>query len=439
MDTRDHYKQYFTSRNGAAPQWLRPLRTVGLERFVALGFPTPRLEEWKYTNVAPIARVPFRLAAATALSAAATQAVAGLRPGTGRELVFVNGRYVPALSAPGASLRGLTIDSLAAVAAREPARVEPHLGGFDSDESDAFVALNTAFMEDGAVILVDKGVTVDEPIHLLFVSLPTTDGAQFSCPRNLIVAGESSHITVIESYVGATVGQYLTNAVTEVAVGANAGVAHYKVQREDEAAFHVGRVAARQAADSRFNSLSISLGAALARTDIGSVLGAEGGDCRLDGLYMAGGAQHVDHHTTIDHQRPHCSSRELYKGVLDGRATGVFNGKVYVRPDAQKSDAQQMNKNLLLSETAVVNTKPQLEIFADDVKCSHGATIGRLDDDALFYLRARGIDAATARTLLVYAFANELITRVPVESVRTQLDATVRDRLQHGAANEVGA
>jgi Fe-S cluster assembly protein SufD len=245
----------------------------------------------------------------------------------------------------------------------------------------------------------------------------------------LIVAGEASEATVIESYASADDATSFTNAVSEIVVGPHASVTHYKLQQEGARAFHIATIEARQGTGSRFASHAISLGALLSRTDINTTMEAEGTTCTFDGLYLAGGDQHVDHHTSIDHRRPHGTSRELYKGILDGRATGVFNGKVFVRPRAQKSDAQQMNKNLLLSDDAVINTKPQLEIFADDVKCSHGATIGRLSDDALFYLRARGIDAPTARQVLIYAFANELIERIGVAPLRERLGRALRRRL----------
>jgi Fe-S cluster assembly protein SufD len=253
------------------------------------------------------------------------------------------------------------------------------------------------------------------------------------------VTDEGSRATVVERYLGLSATPSLTNAVTEIVLSTDAALDHFLVQQQGEAAFHIGTVTATQQGASRFSSLSIALGGVLVRSDVSTALAAPGSECQLDGLYMARDAQHVDHHTTIDHQQPHCSSRELYKGVLDGRSTGVFNGKVFVRPNAQQSDARQMNKNLLLSENAVINTKPQLEIFADDVKCTHGATIGRLDEDALFYLESRGIDPAAARDVLVYAFANELIAHVPIAPIREQLAGAVRQRLGRSLTDEVSA
>lgn len=427
-DPRDHYRSQAVTLDGTAPEWLRRLRARGLARFLDLGFPTPRLEDWKYTDVAPLAEVPFRHAAVLAPTPALARAVAAARLGAARELVFANGRFVPELSSPTVAADDLVVTTLAAAVQEHPERVAEHLGACAGEEGHAFTALNQAFLHEGAFVWLGPGTQVTQPLHLLFISTAAQDA--LACPRTLVVAGESSGATIVETYLGEGAARSFTNAVTEVAVGPNAAVRHIRIQEESEAAFHIGAVLARQEASSRFTSLSIAMGGALARIDVGTCMNAPGAECRLDGLYMTGGQQHIDHHTTIDHRSPRCSSRELYKGVLDGRSTAVFNGKVFVRPGAQKSDAQQVNKNLLLSETAEVNTKPQLEIFNDDVKCSHGATIGRLDNDALFYLRARGIDREEARSLLVYGFANELITRAPIAPVRQRLERTLRRRLR---------
>lgn len=432
MRERERYRSLFQQLNGAAPVWVRRVREAGIARFAEVGFPTTRMEEWRYTSVAPIARVPFALPA----RAPAGERVAALAerfggPSGAHTLVFVNGRHAPELSAGGAPAGGLRVGSLATALETEAALIEPHLARYASPAQQSFTALNTAFIEDGAFVHVPRGTRVDEPIHLLFISTAAAHPTM-SCPRTLIVVDERSQAAVIESYVGAAGETYLTNAVTEVALGPNATLAHYKLQQESQQAFHVATIQTRQDTASRFESCSISLGGALVRTDINAVLDADGCACNLDGLYVVGGTQHVDHHTSIDHQRPHGTSRELYKGILDGRSTGVFNGKVYVRPNAQKSDAQQANKNLLLSEHAVMNTKPQLEIFADDVKCSHGATIGRLDEDALFYLRARGVGVNEARELLTYAFASEIVNRIRLEPIRAPLEQLFWARLRGG-------
>src|SRR5262249_887706 len=273
---------------------------------------------------------------------------------------------------------------------------EPHLARHARFQTNAFTALNTAFIRDGACVLVPKGKTLTEPIHLLFVSSTFGEGA-VAHPRNLIVVGPSSQITLVEEYVALDESVYFSNAVTEVVAGENAVIDHYKVQRESREAFHIATVQVHQERSSNFSCHSIGLGGGLARTDINVMLDGEGCECVLNGLYLATGHQLIDNHTRIDHAKPHCTSHELYKGILDGKGRGVFNGKIYVHQDAQKTDAKQTNQTLLLSDDAVINTKPQLEIFADDVKCTHGATVGQLDDNAIFYLRSRGIDAAAAR------------------------------------------
>lgn len=423
-DTVDHLAAA-RGLDGAVPGYVRALRQRGAERFAALGLPTPRLEDWKYTNLAPLARQAFALAEPGVSAAAATTADA-LRLGDGIELVFVNGHLVPELSCLAELPGGAIATSLADAMIRHTEIVAPMLGTLATPEADGLAALNAAFVTDGAFVYLPDGVTLETPIHCLFVShangTPTV-----SHPRTLIVAGAGSRATVIEQHVGT--GSYWTNAVTEIALGAGAALTHHKVQRESATAFHRATINAAQAADSQLNSHAVSLGGVLARADIATRFDAPGAGCSFDGLYLAGDAQHVDHHTTIDHRQPRGTSRELYKGILSGRASGVFNGKVFVRPDAQQTDAQQMNQNLLLSDDAQIDTKPQLEIFADDVKCSHGATIGQLDDDAIFYLRARGIDADAARHMLIVAFANELVQRVDVAPLRQQLDAALAERL----------
>ena len=432
MSALDAHLENFRRLDGHAPGTLRALRERALARFTELGFPTIRLEDWKYTNVAPLAERAFHLAderAPRGVEALAQRA----RLGTGIELVFVNGRYAEALSSVGRLPSGAVIGSLDSALQRRPELVEPHLGRYAPFDQapESLTALNTAFIRDGAFVYVPVGTAIDAPIHCLFLSLPA-DGPIVAHPRNLIVAGEGSRVTVVEQYVGERT--YWTNAVTEAVVAAGAQLTHYKVQRESADAFHVGSVAVEQAGESTYHSHAVSLGAVLARTDIATRLDAPGAACTFDGLYVATAAQHVDHHTTIDHRQPRGTSRELYKGILAERATGVFNGKVFVRPHAQQSDAEQMNKNLLLSDDAQIETKPQLEIFADDVKCSHGATIGQLDDDAIFYLRARGIDAAAARQMLIFAFANELVARIDVAPLRALLTSEIESRLQGEAA-----
>jgi Fe-S cluster assembly protein SufD len=431
MNAIDSYLSSFERVNGSVPAWLTRLRRDAIQRFADQGFPTTRLEDWKYTDVTPIAKLPFHVA--TALPARGDrEVVEAARFGTGSRLVFVNGRYLPELSSTDALPGGARVISLGRVLAHEPGLIEAHLARY-ANAGHGFTALNTAFIQDGAVVYLPQGAVVPEVIHLLFISQPA-DGPVVSHPRILIVAGDDSQATVVETYIGGGTGTYFTNAVTEIVLGANADIAHYKLQCESEQAFHVATIEARQGPGSRLRSYAVSLGGALARSDINTLLDAEDCACSLDGLYMVAGTQHMDHHTSIDHRRSRCTSRQLYKGVLDGKSSGVFNGKVYVRPHAQQSDAGQVNKNLLLSDDATIDTKPQLEIFADDVKCSHGATIGRLDDEALFYLRSRGIDAAAARSLLIRAFANELVGRMPSAPVGAQVERLVWSRF-HGTAS----
>ena len=427
-------------KNGwtGGPSWVHQIRKAAISGFAELGFPTTQHEEWKYTSVAPIVKAPFRPAddepdgltkESLSLHTLGQAACA--------QLVFVNGRYSPALSSIGSLPEGVKAGSLATALSADPAAVEPHLARHASYQGHPFVALNTAFIQDGAFVSIPKGRVVEKPIHMLFVSTPSFGSAHdrrgkaiVSHPRNLILAGDDSQAMIVESYIGLNNALYFTNVVTEIVAGENAVVAHYKLQRESEEAFHISTVQASLNHSSNFSSHSIDLGGALVRNDVNAVLDGKGIECTLDGLYMVAGRQHVDNHTRIDHVKPHCSSRELYKGVLGGRSKGVFNGKIYVHKDAQKTDAKQTNKNLLLSEDAVINTKPQLEIYADDVKCTHGTTIGQLDQEAIFYLRSRGIDLEAARGLLTYAFASEMIGRIKVEPVRAQLEHLLLARLQ---------
>jgi Fe-S cluster assembly protein SufD len=398
--------------------WLSSLRLAAMARFAKMGFPTTRDEQWKYTSVAPITRTAFAHARGSDGLPIPEGTLAALRlSGPGPQAVFVNGRHAPSLSQPGRPAPGVEVRSLGEVLRKQPERVEPYLGRLTEEGANAFAALNTAFLEDGAAVFLSPGAVAAEPIHLVFLS--TSPGAaRVSYPRTLIVAGPGSRARIVESYGGPSGEVYFTNAVTEVVAGENAGVEHYKLQEEGEAAFHVATLAVRQERASRFSNTQIALGAALFRQDIATVFGGEGGECVLNGLFVGDRAQHTDTHTRIDHAAPHCVSRELYRGILDGRARGVFHGLILVRRGAQKTDAYQTNRNLLLSREALVNSTPQLEILADDVKCKHGSTTGQLDPGALFYLRSRGIGEAAARSLLTYAFASEVLQGIPLENLR---------------------
>jgi Fe-S cluster assembly protein SufD len=397
-------------------------RKAAIARFAELGFPTLRDEEWQFTNLAPLTKIPFELAGTARDVPEADEverATFSLREG--HRLAFVNGRYVRELSSLRPLPEGVYVGSLAAALGNRSESVEPYLARYADYRGHALTALNTAFLRDGAFVHIARGKVVTEPIHLVFLSTAPGEPT-VSHPRTLIVADVNSQATLIESYVGLREEIYFTNAVSEVYLGENAVIDHYKVTRESREGFHIATLQVQQERSSNFSSHSITLDGGLVRNDVNAVLGAEGSECTLNGLYLAAGRQLVDNHTRIDHAKPHCASHELYKGILDGKAHGVFNGKIFVHQDAQKTDAKQTNKTLLLSEDAVINTKPQLEIYADDVKCTHGATIGQLAEEAIFYLRSRGIGRAEARSLLTYAFANDIVSRIKVAPVRANLE-----------------
>ena len=430
------FEDFAANGGGGGPSWLLPLRRAAIDRFAALGYPTPKNEDWHFTSVTPIAEGSFR-AAAPARSVRLT--AAAIEPFTfGRadwiRLVFVNGRFDRALSSGVERPRGVRVTDLATAWREQPDVLERHVGKVADFQRTAFTALNTAFMRDGAVIQFAPDVELEMPVHLVFVSTPDAAGAA-SHVRTLIVAGHHAKGTVIESYVSLDGAKgYFTNAVTEAVLGEGATLAHVKLQSESERAFHVGTLQAHQGRDSHLVSFSFAAGGELARTNIYTLLGGEGSGATLHGLYLLDGEQHVDQQTRIEHASPNTFSREVYKGILDGASHGVFNGQVFVRPEAQKTDGKQENNNLLLSAQARVDTKPQLEIFADDVKCTHGATVGRLDELALFYMKSRGIGADQARKLLTYAFAAGVIEAVGVPEVRAELEALTLRRFTGAAA-----
>ncbi|NWG13925.1 MAG: Fe-S cluster assembly protein SufD [Acidobacteria bacterium] len=431
----EEYSSFEKSDGFRRHAWLRPLREAALSSFKRLGFPTTRNEEWRHTNVAPIANSSFRLPAFDF----DRHKVPELANFTFSEteccqLIFINGIFSQELSSAKCLPRGGRMKSLAAALETEKEIVAPWLASLASHEHNAFTALNTAFLSDGAFVYLPPGTVLSEVLHLVFVS--TTNGHAIAChPRNLIVIGDRCQAGIVESYAGLDGGRYLTNAVTEIVLGSGAQLDHYKLQRESEEAFHMATLQVLQDRDSHFTSHSISLGGTLTRNDANVVMNAEGAECHLNGLYATRGRQHIDNHTCIDHARPHCDSRELYKGILDDRSSAVFNGRIIVRKDAQKSNAKQTNRNLLLSEEAVVNAKPQLEIFADDVKCTHGATIGHLDEEELFYTRSRGIGLEAARTLLTYAFASDILNSLKFKPIQCQIDLVLLSRLSRSRSS----
>jgi len=401
---------------------LASIRQDAARRFAELGFPSTRDEEWRFTNVSPISRTQFSAAPPDLSAWGEGQLERRLAPYEGGpRLVFINSRYSPELSSLKLP-RGIRATPL-----REAnGAVAEHLASYADYQDHAFVAYNTANFEDGACIEIPKGTVVEEPIHLVFLATGG-DVPVISHPRNLVVIGPGSQATVVESYIGHG-AKYFTNAVTEIVAGDHSVVDHYKLQEEDERSFHVATLQVQLGRDANFSTHSISLGGGLVRNDINAVL-AEGTEATVNGLYLPSGNQHVDNHTMIDHARPHGTSHELYKGILSGASAAVFNGKIIVRPGAQKTDAKQTNKNLVLSEDATINTKPELQIHADDVRCTHGATIGQLDQEAVFYLQSRGIGKEQARDLLTYAFARDVIDRIKVEPLRARLEKLVLERL----------
>lgn len=412
------------------PDWLEPLRRAGAERFAAVGFPGPRDEEWRFTPIGPIAQTSWVPAAPAADEPAAGRlAPFGFGHPEWSTLVFVNGWYSEALSWVGPLPEGVRIASLAEALRAGDSLLRSHLGGHAPVQGSPFTALNAARFRDGGYVVVPSGVALTHPVHLVFVTTPDAAGMAIH-PRTLILVGRESRAAVIESYVTLAPEQtYWTNPVTEVAVGAGSWVEHSRIQRESELAYHVGLTHVDQERDSHYRSFTMAMGAALARHNLHVRLNDENVETLMYGLYLTRGEQVADNHTAIYHDRPNCRSWEVYKGVLDGRSRAVFNGKVFVQPEAQKTDAKQTNRNLLLSDGAKVDTKPQLEIFADDVKCTHGATVGRLDDLARFYARSRGIPMLAAERLLTYAFAAEVIEEVALEPVRRELERLVRERL----------
>ena len=435
--------QLESRRNGFEPAWLKAHRHAALQRVSTRGFPTVRDEAWKYTPVGRILSVAFEPAEARAspgLSSAAIDQLAGDLGGA--RLVFVNGHFSPQCSSLATLPQGVKVKSLASVLAKEGAALEALVSRPFAEQTHAFTALNAACAEDGAFVQIPANMVIDAPIHLVFLTNP---GADFpaapivSHPRSLVLAGPGSRVTIVETYVGTVDEVTLTNAVTEVVLEDGAAVEHYKVQNETAAAFHIALLDVRQERDTQFTTHSVALGALLARHEVTVRLQGPGAKTTLNGLYMPQNEQHLDNPTTIDHVAPECTSRELYKGVVDGRGRGVFDGRIIVRPGAMKTDSSQSNKNLLLSESARVNSRPQLEILADDVKCAHGSTVGQLNEEALFYLRTRGFPQLAARDLLTYAFVGEMLDLIRLQPLRSHVEKLVALRLPAGGMGRVAA
>jgi Fe-S cluster assembly protein SufD len=421
-----HWQQAFASRAATTESAaFAPQREAAMAAFTAAGFPTPALEDWHYTSLAGIAQTPFVLGAdfnATSVADLAPYTLNAEWP----TIVLLNGSYSPALSSVEALSAGVRVLDLGRAWREMPERLAATIGSIASSEH-AMTALNTGLMRDGVVVLLDRNAVCETPIHVLHVA--DAGAAKVAAfPRTLIVAEQHAQATVVESFIGLADVQYFTNHVAEVTLAAGANVTLLKLQREGKHATHVSTTEVHQARDSHFQHFSLAMGASLSRTNVYTALNGENCGSTLNGLYLGDGTQHMDHQTRIEHAQPNCFSRELYKGVLDGEAHAVFNGKVYVHAIAQKTDGKQSNHTLLLSDGAHIDTKPQLEIFADDVKCTHGATVGQLDKTGLFYMKSRGVSAEQARKLMTYAFAADVLETIEHETIRVALEQLTLER-----------
>ena len=428
----ERYLESFTAfakqSTGLNLPWLRKLREDAFARFCETGFPTTHDEDWRFTSVAAIARTPFSLPG---------QYVAGLsdsdlKPwrveGAAVQLVFVDGEFVRALSVFGALPVGVAVSGLKEEIERRTPALEAHFGRYLAIQRDAFCALNTAFAEDGAFVHIDRGVALEAPIHLLFISTAASTPRMIH-PRNLLIFEQESQATVVEDYVSMGGGTVLCNTATELIAGESSTVAHFMIERESLDAYNISTLRIQQERSANVASHSLLLGGGLVRNNVHPVLAGEGGECLINGLFVGEGRQHLDNYMHVEHASPHCSSRQFYNGILDGHAHGVFHGRIVVHKDAQKTDAKQTNRNLLLSDDAQIDTKPQLEIYADDVKCTHGATIGQIEENALFYLRSRGIDEMSARRLLLQAFAGECLERMKAGVAHAHAERLIHEHL----------
>ena len=426
----ENYTEFAKQAPGAGLTWLRRVREDAFARFCETGFPTVKDEDWRFTNVAAITKTHFRMTSPhEKLRGAGTGTAVFDIPRTASQAVFLNGRFAPHLSSLQHAPKGLTVASLSEQIERHPETLERHLARYADTRRDPFCALNTAFLGDGAYVHVARGVAVDEPIFLLYITTHE-DGATMTHPRNLIVAEAESQVAVVEEYV--SVGPEsiaFSNAVTELIAGESATVQHYLIEREHLKAYNVQTLRIEQGRSANVASHSLLLGGGLVRNNVHPVLAGEGGECLINGLFLGTGHQHLDNFMHVEHASPHCGSRQFYNGILDGQAHGVFHGRIVVHPNAQKTDAKQTNRNLLLSDDAQIDTKPQLEIYADDVKCTHGATIGQIEESALFYLRSRGISEAEARKLLLLAFAEECVERMHSQAARAHVEGLIREHL----------
>ena len=431
----EHYlaEQRAFEGNGAsgAPSWLKEMRSTAIDSFSRQGFPTIHDEDWRFTDILPLAKIPFtRYGKDRSPLNVARVGELVYRGSRNSVLVFVDGRFDPSLSDTSALPAGVVVRDLAAAILSQSELVRQNLNRNLPLQKHPFAALNSGFIDDGAFVHIPAKTHIEVPIELLFVSTAEVNRKNVSHPRNLILVDETASATLLESYVSVGEGTHFTNAVTEVRVASEAAVDYVKISGESGGAYHVGTMEVHQASKSRFTGFSLALGGSISRNDFNITVDGEQCETMLDGLYVSSGDQLIDHHTFIDHKRPECSSREIFKGIVAGRSRTVFNGKILVRQEAQKTDSKQTNKNLLLSEKATVDTKPQLEIFADDVKCTHGATVGGLDGTSLFYVKSRGVGEEAAQGVLTAGFASEVTGFINDESLREHVDGLVLRKLR---------
>ncbi len=418
------------SQLSASPlERLNRLRANAVDRVSALRMPTKNDEEWRFTDISPLTKMSFQPMRITSPLQISNVEHFYLTE-TATRLVFVDGVYAPHLStqlSDATKDSSVVVSNLSAVKSGDLVTIEPHLGHHAEFQDNVFAALNTAFLHEGALIIVPRNVSVEIPIHLLFIA---TQKEVASHPRCLLIAESGSSVTVLEDYVTLQEEAYVTNTVAEIVLADNAIVNHIRIQRDSNQAFHMASCAVSLARASRYQSVSVALGAHISRYNLNVLLTDEDAECTADGLALISNRQLADTHACIDHTKPHCTSRQLHKCIVDDAAHAVFNGKIIVRPDAQLTNSSQSNRNLLLTSKAQVDTKPQLEIFADDVKCAHGATVGQLDNEEIFYLKSRGLSEITARNLLTYAFGAEIIDRIPITSLKFRLEQTVLEQTQ---------
>lgn len=424
---KNGFSEFIRNSPPTEKDWVKSLREDGIAEFSELGFPTTRDEDWRFTNVTPIARAAFEISKNGYSEPSADDLAGFMFEGkTAGTLVFVNGNYAPGLSNIENLPEDVIISNLARALADHEEIVREHLAKYADIKGQAFTALNNAFFEDGGFVYIPSGTVLDAPVHLLYVSTPT-ETPRITNPRNLIVSGDNAKADVVEQYVSLEQSVYLSNVVTEIVVGENSTLGHYLIECESKKSFNISTLRVQQARNSNIHSHSVLLGGAIVRNNVHPVLAGEGCDSLISGLFMPGGRQHMDNYMKVEHASPHSDSRQFYNGILDGHSRGVFHGRIVVHEDAQKTDAKQTNRNLLLSDHAQIDTKPQLEIYADDVKCTHGATIGQIEEDAIFYLQSRGISKEAAQDIILNAFTNETLDSITLEPVKDYCSALVAD------------